>query len=1327
MTSSPRHSRPLLDPSLHPRGMALVIVLAMLVLLTVLVVGFFRRASVERASASAYFESNRNTLLADQAISIVQTQINHASTVPSTAWASQPGMVRTFQQDGSLRQAYKLYSDSEMVTDSVSLSAATTALQGWEESPAHFVDLNAPADGVFPILDPASAEVDPGLGPKVEGFSIANAPSATAEQPAPMPVRWLYVLENGHIIAPTNSSGGTASFSGTNAPTASNPIVGRIAFWTDDETSKLNVNTASHGAFWDIPRVFSAEERDRMARFQPAAREFQRYPGHPATTSLAPVFGHRFKDAGGNLNETSFSEFVFHLAPRLQTGGSHMGTTTPTAPVLLDSDRLYTSLDELFFDPARGKGDLTPEDLGKARFFLTARSNAPEINLYNLPRMAIWPVNSGTKSPGTIDKLLAFCSTIDGKPYYFQRQDPNSPTVDLASFGGRNRQLYDYINRLLAAPPPGFGNTSFATKYPDGETPQIVTQIFDYIRSSNLYSTAFGATPYTDGTGLNYAPRNDVSGTPYAPVESGSGVGQVTPLQIDDTKGFGRVPMISRAVFQLFVSGARMPVVDSGGNPIQDANGQPRMNEYIPGRMGITDEGNYKTPKLSYDPPENSGTLYARWKRFLDGKAPFTADGEHHGETARLLTSGIVYFDTFDPMYGYATPRYNFDIRVRFTGPWTVNAQPLNFPSPSVLQIRRDHARVYNAREDNMVPIWQGRQLGGPLLPQWLMQNYSALRGNPEDTQDRARNGALPYPLVSDRVAIHPEITLLNTGTQGVQNANRDFPNYTTVEAAMGSVDFSGGGMTVDLLVNGQVVQTYTFEFPPFTKPMPGYGVPEFALTTFPLRKQMPVSFDFRHRWQSEPRLHRLLDNTANYDYPDLRLVQGRDVAVSLVPTRGDKRLLAAKSSLDMNDFRPHELYVSNQRAAVDFRDDPLNLTISRNRGTIASSRLLNVPYGRNARPDIPTHLSGGVQAALNLAFPPDFDNGTYHLPDDAYVNRADESSARDAVGSGDLRDTAWYDDSANTSEINYRALRDNETFYSPNRQMPSAVMFGSLPSGVKRNRPWQTLLFRPDPGNHPGAGNPPDSTLLDLFWMPVVEPYAISEPFSTNGKVNMNFQIMPFGGYMKRSTALHGVLQTEEMLVVENAHAGNGDITATSDEYKRGAWGSSAAQFSSINFRKKIDAAETLEGFQKVFDDDQIFRSETQICSLPLIPEGETYSDAFESNYWTSRRLTGDNSRERPYAHLLPRLTTKSNTYTVHYTVQGLKKRPNSQPDVWEEDRDNVVSELRGSRTIERYIDPAGTGEPIPDYAASANPLQEKSLDRFYRWRVIRNQEFRP
>ena len=59
------------------------------------------------------------------------------------------------------------------------------------------------------------------------------------------------------------------------------------------------------------------------------------------------------------------------------------------------------------------------------------------------------------------------------------------------------------------------------------------------------------------------------------------------------------------------------------------------------------------------------------------------------------------------------------------------------------------------------------------------------------------------------------------------------------------------------------------------------------------------------------------------------------------------------------------------------------------------------------------------------------------------------------------------------------------------------------------------------------------DHLLLDLFTMPFVEPYLISEPLSTAGRVNLNYQIAPYG-YIKRSTALRAALHPLRVTAVK-------------------------------------------------------------------------------------------------------------------------------------------------------------------------------------------------
>ena len=178
--------------------------------------------------------------------------------------------------------------------------------------------------------------------------------------------------------------------------------------------------------------------------------------------------------------------------------------------------------------------------------------------------------------------------------------------------------------------------------------------------------------------------------------------------------------------------------------------------------------------------------------------------------------------------------------------------------------------------------------------------------------------------------------------------------------------------------------------------------------------------------------------------------------------------------------------------------------------------------------------------------------------------------------------------------------------------------------------------------------------------------------------------------------------------------------------------------------FRYPIHAGETLKQFQNRFDSGDLFRSPSEICSLFLYPAKQPTAtsptnpatalvswDALNANilaWWyggqgtqsTRKSLTGDNLRERPYATLYPRLTTKSNSYTVHFRVQVLKKSPITDAAQWVEAKDMVASEYRGSSLIERYIDPSD-----PSLLDFADPNNTATLDDHYKFRVVSTKKF--
>ncbi|WP_075089486.1 hypothetical protein [Verrucomicrobium spinosum] len=132
-----------------PRGLALVVVLPLIALLTILVVTFLASVSTEYQAAKSQEYSSDARMLADSAASMVMTQVQVATGSPSLAWASQPGMIRTFNTTGNPSAAYKLYSSAQMrvegAFDPVS-KLADEVPADWAASTntTLYTDLNAP-------------------------------------------------------------------------------------------------------------------------------------------------------------------------------------------------------------------------------------------------------------------------------------------------------------------------------------------------------------------------------------------------------------------------------------------------------------------------------------------------------------------------------------------------------------------------------------------------------------------------------------------------------------------------------------------------------------------------------------------------------------------------------------------------------------------------------------------------------------------------------------------------------------------------------------------------------------------------------------------------------------------------------------------------------------------------------------------------------------------------------------------------------------------------------------------------------------------------------
>ncbi|MDX2081880.1 MAG: Verru_Chthon cassette protein A [Terrimicrobiaceae bacterium] len=1420
----------------RPRAFALVLVLIVLVLVTSMAVLFLASAGRERRGVELYARDGEVRHLASLAVNRVIGQISTATREGTAsdpvAWASQPGMVRTYDASGAAANVYKLYSWDNFVEPAAGFNPADSAQMppaGWPSRPAEFVDLNQPINGIHPIVDPAA------IG-EVEGFSIDDSAAAVSGSgsEAPMPVRWLYVLQDGRLAAPTAGNPNSPTIPGASS---NNPIVGRVAFWTDDETSKVNVNTASEGAFWDSPKSASRDEM-QFAANPPVKNEFQRTPGHPAMTSLSAVFGELLNEDSSDPTRTRWAdtaEFrreiqsIFNLTPRVHVGGSLGGTapvnsyTTdyslaalPNLPTRItpDSDRLYATADDFWFAPARSSqaafdalGGDEKERVNRFQqrlFFLTAASRAPETTLFETPRVSLWPVtwpwpssffrpwkdsntfrgrNSGAL-PTTVapsqpisqnpwmtseERLLAFCATLNigaAQPnrYFFQRQNPDSPTHDWQEIE-RNQELVNYIRRSFDREIPAFGGR-LADKWGARNADWIALNTFGFSRAmiNQVAWNSIPSNPVQPGqnevgysfTGL--AARdiwlNNTRRSQYIEPNAYTVAPLRTSVNGSDYTSVGAYPRLEEVAVMFYATARRLPVPPAASAPQRS------------------------TPENNYFNPFN-------WQYLINPGPAHGGSADYPIASQTTEMRAVMLFDFTALSSGVTSASPVFWIRVNGQ-PFRVNGNSIALPAGGGRSVQWN---TFITRSTMVNPLF------------WPLFNKSgATSGARPDPKifENSSSAANRWALISDPIPISPDsVTFEFAGTQITvdiyapysTNLETDPTSDPNQLVSTQTIDFSAwdGSLPVPIAPRWNVRDANAS--PPRNRPDPNvssFVTPEARPTRWanieiapsllnPLDTFAPdqirdttnllptrtipyayisnngtlVSPVFENRVRSLNGRNQSIFTAENsgtdlsraeIDTPLLEgvpIITPYDTVISMAadptgPGGGDPRILESTPTFRRIDQifggQPDLVFKNTQpsppgpfypRATARAQFHAL--------GTPGSAGPLSTGYRRTLQFG-PSNISmattgrfgwtasqlgagtslegmvGGYFAGNNRVQPEwDWTMMPGNLPDGGLLWRPDQDYQTLFT---DFSDSAFV---GTPYFLRYQAYGSpGSGYFSPNRQVPSPVILGTLPSS--RTTGWQTLAFSPIPAagtSHPGLTTPRDHLVLDLFWMPIAEPYPISDQFSTAGKVNLNYAIVPFA-YLERKTALHALLKSTWMSAIPDS--------AVTD-YK------SHFFFRQSNTRTRfaVDIPETLQDFDAKFASGDIFRSASQICEMFLVPVGQQLSGV-KSSFWTTRRLTADNLREQPYDHLYSRVTTKSNTFTVHWRVQSLRKAPGSAPDVWEEGRDRTAAELRGSTLIERYIDPNATD--IPDYATEPDA---EPLSRFYRWRIVSENYFQP
>lgn len=366
------------------QGVALILTLMMLVLISIIVIGIAHSVRLERTAASTNLEKALAEEFSGLAIDKVRATLQKQTADPNRNWISQPGGVVIPAPAATNQQ----------VSQFVDLSSGEAAASGSA--------IHAPAmlnQRLF--REPSSQLIADNLDPL--------SPDSM------MPVKWIYIRRDG-----TEDASATPD-----ASDKSNPLVGRYAFWTDDESSKVNLNLA-----WT-----------RAA----------------ANTSAA-----------GNQSRVSLTAMP--------------GFTEPMAAVVhgfVTGDN-YQTVNERFFNSPEDARRLEIEAAGisevlkENHFSLTHYNHDPDTTFFNEPRIVL--TTRKDKAGGRVFLDIAKVDNTD-------LAKGDSTVIDETKLNNVINLLVRYLKRTDWPMTPG---SSFQGKYYQGtenRLTQLALNIIDYVRS----------------------------------------------------------------------------------------------------------------------------------------------------------------------------------------------------------------------------------------------------------------------------------------------------------------------------------------------------------------------------------------------------------------------------------------------------------------------------------------------------------------------------------------------------------------------------------------------------------------------------------------------------------------------------------------------------------------------------------------------------------------------------------------------------------------------------------------------------------------------------
>lgn len=451
-------------------GAALVMTLITLTILAVLIISFLSSMSLERRAAGAFADSERAKLVAQGAVShavdILRTNIPEPArlkdgprTAPAINWVSNPGRL-TIIEDGKPPRQVALHTGEVLEAPDIKLP-----------TDAESVDLNQPLPG----------ESIP---------TITGLPENPTTPRPPMRVRWVNVMSNP-----------------AQPPSDKNRLTSRYAFWMDDESTKLDFNTAIGKPAPGVDTVFDSQLQNGF---------------------LTPIYKAGTKTI--TYNQAGTPEWALGRPQSINLDVLFEDPKQLLRDALLDHLFLqgFHRYPEAIMDYVTLKGVEGRDWFQRARYDLTFYNRSPEFNAFNRSRFftTYVPLSleagpayqhpfvydpTGSYTGNSSQQVLHLNSLLGTFGFTSTVVDEDGASVN----GGNvvNRAQVEMLNDYFQRRWPGY-NRSFADKYGEAECRQLALNAAlmarmatTQINTANL--SAFSKQYALRTTSVNYSPASN--------------------------------------------------------------------------------------------------------------------------------------------------------------------------------------------------------------------------------------------------------------------------------------------------------------------------------------------------------------------------------------------------------------------------------------------------------------------------------------------------------------------------------------------------------------------------------------------------------------------------------------------------------------------------------------------------------------------------------------------------------------------------------------------------------------------------------------------------